>query len=869
MLLEILKSKFGYDSFRYGQEEIIQSILQDKDTLVVMPTGGGKSLCYQLPAIIKQGTALVVSPLIALMKDQVDSLTKADIPSTFINSSLDFEEIQKRIDWLLKGDCKLLFIAPERLESNRFLEILPSLNISFLAVDEAHCISEWGHDFRPSYLSIIKAFENIIRKPIIALTATATPEVQEDIIKSLEMKNPNKFIRGFDRPNLSYRTINSYDKIEKVIDIIATTKTGSTIIYCGTRKRVEQFAEGLNAKNISALAYHAGLHPNYRKFVQEKFINDEAKVIVATNAFGMGIDKPDVRNVIHCDLTLTLEAYYQEAGRAGRDGKPATCLLLFNNDDIDLQVFFINTNYPPKENIEAVYNTLYDINNIAIGEYSKIPIFLDEASIANRAGVPTYIAESVLNLLEKNGILKRTNSQGYASIKFTASREKILDYRKNALGKRKEILEALMRHTGPSALEKEIDFDLNKFLIKYRIDHLDLINAVNAFELARLLLFRFPGTSNGFQLILERQPFNSVPIDWVAFNQRKKRAFQKLEKVIEYANTRECKRNFILNYFQEQGVSGVCGRCSSCVNYKKYNKLYNEEVNQITKLVLLAVAELGERFSKKHIVCYLFGEETNKTKDYMIEQGKYFALGKKYTKIEIEEAIENALKNSLLKSDSKVSPIELTSQALNIIGKKPDVIPKRTKKYENNDNKKLFEELLKLRQDIATRENISEYSLISDSTLRIIVKEKPNTLEALSNISDINKAFLLRFGKYFIAKINDYDKSKKIITIPQITSFQQEIINLLNNNTSIFQIAEKYNRSIGEIAREVELAIQTGAKINLDTLISYPLFNKIKKLLYKKPNINLKQINTILNEDIHYAILRIIVATIKFNKKYM
>jgi ATP-dependent DNA helicase RecQ len=253
-LNSILKTYFGYDEFRKGQEEIIRSIVNCNDTLVVMPTGGGKSLCYQLPSLVMPGTAIVISPLIALMKDQVDALEIANIPATLINSSLDYQEVTERILHAREGKYKLIYVAPERLESKQFISLLTELNISFIAVDEAHCISEWGHDFRPSYLNINKIFDNIDRTPVIALTATATPDVQEDIIKSLGFKNPNRFVRGFDRQNLSYITETTYLKIERVLDIISDTKKGSTIIYCGSRKRVEQFASELRQYKINAEA---------------------------------------------------------------------------------------------------------------------------------------------------------------------------------------------------------------------------------------------------------------------------------------------------------------------------------------------------------------------------------------------------------------------------------------------------------------------------------------------------------------------------------------------------------------------------------------------------------------------------------------
>ncbi|MGA2297151.1 MAG: ATP-dependent DNA helicase RecQ [FCB group bacterium] len=560
---------FGFKEFRNSQAEIINTILNAQHSLVVMPTGGGKSLCYQLPAILSEGTAIVISPLIALMKDQVDALTKSNIPSAFINSSLPFDEINIRLQNAINSKYKLLYIAPERLESTIFQNILEKINISFLAVDEAHCISEWGHDFRPAYLSIIKAFQNLKNNPIIALTATATPEVQNDILKILKIPNAKKFITGFDRPNLSYIVELTDKKIERLISICKKTKEGSTIIYCGTRKKVEEVTTKLKAESLNFVGYHAGMPDELRKHTQEQFINNKCKFIVATNAFGMGIDKPDVRNVIHCDITSSLESYYQEAGRAGRDGLPSNCILLYNPTDRKLQEFFIKNNYPPISTIEKIYNYLYSLHPTAIGQIQYEPILLDDVQIANKNFLPLPAVSSILNLFERHEIIRRSYPHGNASLILTAPKERITQYFHNTTDKRKKVLEAILKYVNADAFYKLVEFDYRNFLKKYKLSNDEVTKSILAFEFAQLLKFYFPENGKGIWLLLEKMHFDKLPIDFDAFEKRKKNAYKKLDLVEEYAMTSTCKRNFILNYFQDTSVSRTCGRCSSCVGDSK------------------------------------------------------------------------------------------------------------------------------------------------------------------------------------------------------------------------------------------------------------------------------------------------------------
>ena len=382
--LKTLKQYYGYSSFREGQEKIINSILQGHDTVGIMPTGGGKSICFQIPALLFPGVTLVISPLISLMKDQVDTLKSLGTPATFINSSLQQGEVEDRIRGAGMGRYKIIYVAPERLESEHFRKILSSVNISLMAIDEAHCISQWGHDFRPSYRSIAPFIKGLPKQPVItAFTATATEEVIRDIVNLLSMRTSAVYVMGFDRENLSFTVVRGQNKQDFIINFLEGNKGKGGIIYAATRKEVDNLYSLLSKKGYPVGRYHAGLTDTVRIKTQEAFIYDDVNIMVATNAFGMGIDKSNVRYVIHYHMPKNMEAYYQEAGRAGRDGDPGECILLFNPQDILLQKFLIEQSISSPER--------------RAGEYKKLQIMIDYCHTAGclRKFILQYFGEEL------------------------------------------------------------------------------------------------------------------------------------------------------------------------------------------------------------------------------------------------------------------------------------------------------------------------------------------------------------------------------------------------------------------------------------------------------------------------------------------
>jgi ATP-dependent DNA helicase RecQ len=571
--VELLKIHYGFDKFWPGQEGAIDAILDGKDVLVVMPTGGGKSLIYQLPALVLDGVAIVISPLIALMKDQVDAMNKIGVPATFINSSISPDEAKERLNLVKKEFYKLLYIAPERFYNDEFVSALSELNVKLFAVDEAHCISQWGNDFRPSYMRLGKAIELCGRPPIAALTATATPEVKEDIVKQLNMLKAEKIITGFARPNLQFGVIKAPDaqKLSMIVDA-AESVEGCGIIYTGTRAKAEEITDLLLERGLEAVFYHAGMDPESRNWTQENFLKGKTKIIVATNAFGLGIDKKDVRFVIHHDMPGTIEAYYQEAGRAGRDGKPSLCLLFFAPKDRFLREFFIKGDNPAPETVLEIYEVLTN--------YETDRIFTTYAELMENLSdkVPDMAVGTCLKILEKEGYIARSSEKtSPAFLRLVNNYQTTLDFISKQAKKQVEILNKLQ-----ARFEKELvagwEFDLDEVAGIIETGREALVRSINAWKKANLVEYTPPKRGTEIQ-ILKRVTRAEVKIDFSAMREKAQRAYSKLDEMEDYVYSFGCRPQFIMNYFGEYDVK-PCGKCDNCLGGNEKIKNKKEKISE-------------------------------------------------------------------------------------------------------------------------------------------------------------------------------------------------------------------------------------------------------------------------------------------------
>jgi len=561
----LLNDRFGYPDFRPGQTQAVESVLAGRDTLVILPTGGGKSLCYQVPALVLDGLTVVISPLISLMKDQVDALEARGLPATYLNSTLSQSEISARMARVQRGEIKLLYLAPERFDLGRSAERLRDIGVTLLAVDEAHCISEWGHDFRPSYLRVKDVRARLGNPPTVALTATATPEVREDIARQLELRDPTVVITGFDRTNLSYHVIpakNDAAKDETMVELLrehlSTHRDGVAIVYASTRKTVERIAGVLTKAKLPALGYHAGLDDEHRADVQEAFMSERVRIIVATNAFGMGIDKPNVRLVVHHAMPGTLEAYYQEAGRAGRDRLPATAILLHAFPDRFTHEFFIKSALPERETIAAVYAALQ-----RLADRSGL-VEADAAAIAATAKgkVSDREAESALRLLMRAGAVAVADaSRTQVHVRLLATPERIkAELNSQEHGLALELLRSLWKRSR-GQLHRGIVADLDA-LPPGLGGAMGASSLLDDLQSRQMLVWKRLG--EGITLTEASRALDEWPVDWAGLERRRGGELRKLEAVQQYAYTKSCRRAFVLRYFGDPAAKPRCDNCDRC-----------------------------------------------------------------------------------------------------------------------------------------------------------------------------------------------------------------------------------------------------------------------------------------------------------------
>ncbi len=597
----VLKQYWGYDKFRPIQGDIIQSVLSGNDGLALLPTGGGKSLCYQVPALVKPGICLVISPLIALIRDQLQQLDKLGIKATGLISGMRAKEVDIALDNCVYGDFKLLYMSPERLANDMVLARLEKMNISLLAVDEAHCISQWGHDFRPAYRRIAEIRPLIGDAPVLALTASAPPHIQKDILEQLELKEPKKFQASFARSNLSYVVRPVQNKEQHAKHILDRVK-GTSIIYVRNRKRTKEIAETLFQKGVAADYYHAGLGMDFRQRKQEAWTNGRTRVMVCTNAFGMGIDKPDVRTVIHLDLPENVESYYQEAGRAGRDGKRSFAILLIDDQDIGLAQYRIKTHYPTFEQIVAIYTALGNYYQLALGsgEGQSFDFDIAEFSRTFKFDIPKVV--QALRILEQHELLLQSDAS------YTGSRIQVLVNREGlykfqiANARFDPLLKVLMRsqHGIFDELVPLNEFQLSRIL---KMDKDKLIVDLEYLRSRGLLDYKKQTDLPKLTYLTGRQQLAHPQLDRHFVEDRKKVYVNDLTQMLSYAqNDSVCRTRFLQEHFGEK-VDEDCGKCDVCLDRDKPVKGQDMKAMTATLKDLLAhralaLPEIVDRFER-------------------------------------------------------------------------------------------------------------------------------------------------------------------------------------------------------------------------------------------------------------------------------
>jgi ATP-dependent DNA helicase RecQ len=560
--------------------------------LALLPTGGGKSICFQVPALAKEGLCLVISPLIALMKDQVENLRKKGITAYAIYSGMSRKEVINALKVATDSNCKFLYVSPERLETHLFKEYLPALDVSLIAVDEAHCISQWGYDFRPPYLRIAALRQELPGVPVLALTASATSTVQQDISTKLEFKQTNTFRQSFGRPNLSYSVFHSDSKINKILDILQKVE-GSSIVYCKSRRRTKEISDLLNLDNIKADFYHAGLKQEDRNKKQEQWINNETRTIVCTNAFGMGIDKPDVRVVIHADVPDCLENYYQEAGRAGRDGKRSYAVLLYDKKESKKLQQLPGIRFPSIENIRVVYQCIMNYLQIPSGSGAGNYYEFDLIDFIHKFKLDAQLANYAIKALEQEGILS-SNEQVFlpSKVQFTTDKRILSDF-ENTYPQLEPLIKSLLRtYEGIFDMPVAIQEKNLAFLLRKPVD--DIVKELKTLHTYSVIEYVPQKDKPQLFFIVNRVKTEALTINTGNYEKRKQAFSSRIQVITGYvSNTTQCRSQVIAAYFGDNNVK-ECGICDNCINNKK-KPLSREEFETIEQQLIVSLQEKALR----------------------------------------------------------------------------------------------------------------------------------------------------------------------------------------------------------------------------------------------------------------------------------
>ena len=790
VLHQILLDRFGFASFRGRQIEIVRHVSKGLDGLIVMPTGAGKSLCYQLPALAR-GFTVVVSPLLALMKDQVDALIEKGIRATFINSSISTSERRARIRQVQNGEWELLYVAPERF-TPEFIEQMQSVDIRLLAIDEAHCLSQWGHDFRPDYLRLGKVRRALGHVPTIALTATATPEVQEDIMQTLGIPKAKRFIFGFDRDNLFLHVVNTPKDRDKVQALIDHCADGPTLVYCATRKNVEMVTAKMRELGLQAGMYHGGMAMPERIAVQEAFMNNQCQIVVATNAFGMGVDKEDVRCIIHWDFSSTIEGYYQEIGRAGRDGKPSKIVLLYRDVDRQVHEFFIKSAHPDKRDIESIWAALLE------KQENPIWVKLDELARALPDRGSDRTAGSCLYALQREGYVRRIHSsERTGRLRMTGVKPA-----RDLLGYRGMVYRSFVQRIGDDtttvfALSPE---EQAEGLEMNREQYMSVMRALHE---NGYIEWESPDRIGGVQLLTNTPHLDSI--DEQKILERRAFELKKVDLMRSYARS-QCRRRYLIEYFGQKAPWEYCGTCDQCQKRAlaergeiTITKVDDEELLLVRK-ALAGLARMTEHaqgkwfasthFSPSWIVEMLVGDD-KRIKRFGFDKLTTFGILSSSPKTMLMKLLDDlfhiqALDERYVTREINNRQITYKEYGMNEAGhkimqglyrdfqldvfnlrraKRSEKAQKSTKKAASkkqkiaelsNGDAVLFTALRSCRTELAKKYRVRAYNVATDQMLQDLCAVKPQTIEALSEVSGMGPHRIRKYGDVFVEIVQQH-----------------------------------------------------------------------------------------------------------------
>lgn len=867
---QVLKKYFGYNEFRPAQEEIINSVLDGKNVLAVLPTGAGKSICYQIPALITDNFSIVISPLIALMKDQVDSLNRKENLAAFINSTMTFYEAEEVLQKIAYGETKLLYVAPERLINVNFAERLKKLNPSFLFIDEAHCISEWGHNFRPSYAKIKEFIEYTGIKKVSAFTATATPEVIKDITAqlgfsngSLSGKEPEIIVRGFERENLLLNTILTKKKNEKCLELLSINKTPA-IIYTSSRKKTEEVSEYLCMHKISCSYYHAGLNSIERKKIQEDFLNDVVPVIAATNAFGMGIDKKDIRTIIHYNTPGSIENYYQEIGRAGRDSKESQIYLLHDENDIRIQNYFLSQSHPNKETIQKIYDSICDYGKVAVGNLPEKEIPLDQNYISaySKKEISKGLLHASLKFLESAGYLKPLSEYDKKdTLQILWNKERLKDFVKGPISNSlKEIVLLLLREYGNNIFTSKVQVSLSQFAEKSGLNFNEINEALTIMDNMGIIFYEKSLSKESFLLTSPRIESGKLRLNYKKILESYLNLQKKIDKMVDYVFTEECRFKFILSYFGENIDNYNCGKCDRCLTDVKSSENIKKYISEV---ILRTLAESKKNLSESLLINILRGN----AKPLEYPDISTFGVCANYNAGELKRILRSMISSGLiteLYDRSKL--LKITEKGLAKTGVKiEDNIESQSSNYI--ENLELFNVLREIRSGTSKKFHQNGLIICPDETLREISSRKPKTKGEFLSIKNTSIRMFNKIGEDFLEAINNFlsGKSKTQVKYEmpgEIPANIMETYSLLKKGYQLREMAQLRKVSESIISMQIETILEFDPEVNVQHLFKSDDLRKISVEIEKGYD-NLKDLKYRLDDTISYPMLRIAVAKYK------